>query len=281
MKPLTIQQNTPEWEMLRSEKIGASDIAILMDGSQREIHDLYLNKTTGKKKFKTDAMQRGSDMEGEARNWFNCHISKDRAFEPICALHDSEDWLMASFDGFVANEEGVSSLEIKCPGFIPDKIEQARHYNRWWWQVQAQFAVGGHSDSFVLIYSPERQSYGQIQRDEKAIEKLIEEGRKFYQSVISFNPPFEILPEREDEEMKNSLLEYQNAFSLAKEWEKKAKEAKEKVVSLANNKAFRCGDFVLKKVMRVGMIDYKSIPELRALDLEPYRQKPIEYWDIK
>lgn len=40
------------------------------------------------------------------------------------------------------------------------------------------------------------------------------------------------------------------------------------------------GNFRFEKTIRKGAVDYKSIPELQAIDLEQYRGKEVESWKL-
>src|SRR5439155_36151 len=109
----------------------------------------------------TNAMRRGSEMEGTARDWFE--KTHGISFKRPVGLHDHHDWLLASFDGL--NFELGLSLEIKCPNEVPDVLETWKSYKRYWWQVQAQLAVGGHQKAILLAYSPSKQVEGIVDRD--------------------------------------------------------------------------------------------------------------------
>lgn len=276
MKILDIQQNTPEWEELRRSKIGASDIATLMTGSKAEIYQLYLAKVSGKKKFVTDSMKRGSDMEAEARRWFN--LSKDFAFYPAVCLSDDHDWLMASFDGF--DNTNKMSIEIKCPKDVFEDLKEHPSYKRWWWQVQAQYAVGGHNDAVLLAYDPERQSYMHIERDEKAIERLIKVGEEFYDRMINYDAPEGVIVERDDEPAKAAMAKWRKAYLDRVLAEKEEEVCKQALIDLADGVPFRCQEVSVVRQFRRGAVEYKRIVELKDIDLERYRKPGIEFWKI-
>jgi len=40
------------------------------------------------------------------------------------------------------------------------------------------------------------------------------------------------------------------------------------------------GGFTYKAIERIGTINYKDIPELKDIDLSPYRSKPINIWRL-
>lgn len=273
MRIIDLEQNTPEWEDFRRYHLGASDIAILMNGTASEIQQLYLAKTVGAKKFVTSAMQRGKDMEFLARDWFN---SKGHYFMPVVGVHDTIPWLMASFDGM----DPPNILEIKCPVNMPDSVEQHDNYSRWWWQVQAQLCVSGFEKGFLLAYSPLMQVWSTVDRDEGAIARLIEAGEVFMERVRNYDPPEEEIDNREDYVAQEAIadwVEKKSALHIAEEEEKLARE---RIIDISNDHPFSCNGITVRKVSKVGVIDYKSIPELEGVDLEAYRKKGSSHWRI-
>lgn len=272
MRIIEIEQNTPSWYELRRSKIGASDIATIMTGSKKELHDLYLSKVNGYEKFVTKAMLRGKEMEAEARAWMN--INQDFDFEPIVGISDDHEWLMASFDGF---QDGIS-LEIKCPMRMADSIDEHSNYSKWWWQVQAQYAVGGHNQAILLAYSPEMRIYSTISRDEDAIKKLLKAGKDFYDRVINYDPPEEEIECVEDSMgLAAAWLHAKRAKDIADAHEEAARKA---LIEFANNKTCKVGDVAVRKMTKRGAIEYKQIVELKSVDLEKYRKDAVVYWKI-
>ena len=50
---------------------------------------------------------------------------------------------------------------------------------------------------------------------------------------------------------------------------------------LSSYESSKGGGFVFTKNVRLGNVQYKEIPELKSLDLEPYRGKEIESWKLE
>ena len=276
MKILDIQQNTSEWEELRRSKIGASDIAIIMAGTKGEIYQLYLAKVAGKQKFQTDAMRRGHEMEAEARAWIN--INNDLCCEPIVAVSDEHDWLMASFDGF--DSEKDLSLEIKCPLNVLDSIDEHRNYSKWWWQVQAQYAVGGNRNAILLAYSPGRRVWSFISRDEDDIKQLLKSGKEFYQRVLNYDSPEDEVVEKVDEETVREVEAWKKAHEARIVAEELEELAKGRLIALGNGSSFKAGGVSVTKTFRRGAIEYKQIVQLKDVDLEKYRKGAVEFWRV-
>jgi len=272
MKIINLEQGSPEWIEFRKTKIGASDIGILMTGSPKEVSDLYWEKK-GEEKYVTAAMRRGSDMEADARRWFE--REHDIKVERPVGVHDTHEWLMASFDGL--NFELGLSLEIKCPNQLPDFIEDLNNYKRYYWQVQAQLAVGGHEKGFILAYSESKQVTGIIFRDETAIADLIAKGKWFHDLLESNLPPPEPLIFRDDED----AVEFSEAARTLKaqidNLEEQWKILRDGGIYLAGEISFECNGVKVQKIVPKPSIDYKAALDALApgADLSSFL-KPIK-----
>jgi putative phage-type endonuclease len=117
---LTDAQGTPEWMAARIGKPTASnfDKIVTMDGKpskqrQKYMYQLAAERLTGQKEesFQSAAMQRGIEMEEEARSIYE--ILTGNTVEQVGLCHRDEKCLYgASPDGLVG-EDGL--VEIKCP----------------------------------------------------------------------------------------------------------------------------------------------------------------------
>jgi len=277
MRLLNVEQNTPEWKELRRSKLGASDIAILMAGTDKEIYALYMEKIEGKERFQTESMRRGSDMEAEARRWMEEQLGMK--FERPVGQHDEHEWLIASFDGL--NFEHGVSLEIKCPNVVPEKVEDLFAWKKYYWQVQAQLAVGGHAKAIVLAYGQDKQVQAVIERDDKDIAKLIKQGQWFMGHLENKIPPLYI----ENKETEKALELYERAKTIKPrldEYEAQWKALKEESIQEADGCSFMCNGLKVQKIETKGSIDYKAAVEslLPNADLSKFQKKPTEQWRI-
>lgn len=274
MRIIEIEQNSPQWEEMRRSRIGASDIAIIMTGSKKDVYELYLNKVSGKRSFVTAAMQRGHDMEAEARAWVN--MMQGRDFEPLVAESETHPWLMASFDGW----DELGSLEIKCPKKVEDFLEDHYSFEKWFWQVQAQMAVGGQDQVLIVVYSEQKQVYGYVARDEEAIKKLLKESKAFYDRVANYDPPEDELPERTDAGTLELVARWKEAKEALNNAEAIEEELRQKLVDAAGDTPFKAGGVSVTKAFRKGAIEYKQIVALKDIDLEKYRKGAVAFWKV-
>ena len=185
-------QGTPEWLEFRRTMIMASDSPIIMGVSPWKTPlQLYHEKVDGVVSLKSSSMQRGHDLEDEAREFFEKLTGHFIAPKVII---DTDGWLGASLDGI--NDEGIL-VEIKCvnkkdhemalDGKIPEKYYP---------QLQHQMYVCRLPQMFYFSYSPnhkETWAIVKVKRDIEYIAKLMGKLHKFYQCIVNKTPPDENL----------------------------------------------------------------------------------------
>lgn len=69
--------------------------------------------------------------------------------------------------------------------------------------------------------------------------------------------------------------------SLIKELSSKERSLSISLQSISDHKDYSVGNFVYYKEVKRGSIDYKSIPQLKHIDLEQYRKDDIISWHLK
>jgi hypothetical protein len=216
-------------------------------------------------------------MESEARKWFENETGIQ--FERPVGLHDKHNWLIASFDGI--NFELGLSLEIKCPKEVPDVLESSKSWKRYYWQIQAQLAVGGHEKAILLAYSPTKQVQATITRNNDDIAKLIAQGEWFHNLVITETPP-EYIQKREDAEAQ----EWAEAAKVIKaqmdELEEQWKILREGGIYLAGEMSFECNGVRLVKSGPKSSIDYKAAFEELCpnADVSSFQKKSKPFWKL-
>lgn len=145
---MAVLQGTSEWFDLRRGKVTASRIADIMaktkSGESSASRKNYLmqllcERLTGKteESFQSDAMKRGSELEDEARNWYQ--IDTGEMVEQVCFIdHPLIAMAGASPDGLVGD---TGLIEIKCPNTathldtLKSQQPQAKYYKQMQWQM--------------------------------------------------------------------------------------------------------------------------------------------------
>lgn len=277
MKKLSVEQGSQNWLDLRNNMIGASDAAVIIGISPwKTPNQLWCEKMGLSSPKQTAVMRRGLDLEPMAREKFINMVGYDVL--PIVALHDSTPYMMASFDGL--SESGEVAVEIKCPGsqdhemamdgLIPDKYIP---------QLQHQMEVAGINSMFYFSYSENSCRILEIEKDDKYVQKLLKKEKDFWDCMQNLEAPDLIdrdYIKRDDEEWNQ----------LAKEWieiskiEDRKEEIRTRLIAISGRLNTMGGGIKLSKIPRKGTIDYRSIPEIKNIDLEKYRKNNIETYRI-
>ena len=179
MRLIPHKQRSPEWFQARLGIPTASnfDRLITSTGKPSASADNYINllvaeRVTGAavEVKVTDAMQRGIDLEPEARSFFEFVTGLAVKDAPLC-LHDILD-AGASPDGFIGDDV---LLEIKCPSahthveYLRDGCLPSKYIA----QVQGQLWITGKDKAHFLSYHPDfKPLMVVVPRDEMFIAKL-------------------------------------------------------------------------------------------------------------
>lgn len=272
-------QGSNAWLKFREGKVGASDAPSIIGINPWETKlECWERFVFGKKKKKTAAMQRGNDLESEARGIF-CDLFSSQ-YLPIVVQSKEHPSLIASLDGW----NGTEVLEIKCPnrethlqakrGVIPDYYQC---------QMQHQMMIMGCANAWYCSYDGEKVAIVPLARDEKFIKDLVSSEMAFIRSVIDLVPPEACDRDRVELVDSNAILmaeRYKQLDRLIHELQTEQDLIRKDLIEEATHPRVSIGDLSLSKVVRAGAIDYASIPELKEVDLTKYRKKPVETWRI-
>lgn len=181
-----IDQRSEEWFSLRAGKFTGSRFADLMARTKSGpsavrdnlIATLAVERITGTcvETYSNAAMQRGTELEPEARAAYEAHIG-DLVLEVAWVQHPGLNFVGVSPDGLVG-EDGL--LEVKCPSAMAKHLGALRsgqHAVEYKWQLQGQMFVTGRQWVDAVSYDPRwpadmRLAITRVCRDEKAIEEL-------------------------------------------------------------------------------------------------------------
>ena len=189
---MAVLQGTPEWFEQRRGKVTASRIADLMaktksgysTSRQNYLMQLLCERLTGKVEegYKSTAMQRGNDLEAEARNWYQ--LETGESVEEVSFIdHPEINSAGASPDGLVG-AEGL--IEIKCPNTAThiETLRKKEPIDRYYKQMQWQMAVTGRKWCDFVSFDnrlPDNLAYfcKRIPRDEAVIQEIEQEVQAF------------------------------------------------------------------------------------------------------
>lgn len=286
MKILEIEQRSASWLEMRRSKIGASDCAGVCGKSRyKSQRMLWREKTEGISVPVNPAMQKGIDLEPEARAYFENHFNA--SFPSLVALHDEHDWMMASLDGY--NAEKTTVLEIKVVGKKTfEEAEKGVVPVEYEWQVQHQMCVTGADMALIGFYYKAEDELKAVSiaigRDEVMIIELTEKEEAFYRTnMLGYvEPDISEMDavERRDSAWYTIAMRYTGVKERREALEAEEKQLKEMLIELAGGESCQ-GYGVRATRYRVdGRVDYKKIPQLQDMDLTPYRAPPSFVWRI-
>lgn len=171
-----IEQNTEEWFGLRMGKFTASTFKDIMgaettSGYKNAIANVVYERLTNDRpeSFTNEWMQRGHDLEPQARLWYTLNHSDVSNGGFFCG-----EWVGASPDGLVG-KDGL--IEIKAPKHSThiQYLMNNKLPSIYKWQVQGQLYVTDKKWCDFVSYHPKLPAFIlRVERDEKLIGDLIE-----------------------------------------------------------------------------------------------------------
>lgn len=279
---LHLKQRSPEWHEFRRNHIGASDAPAIMGVSPwKDVKQLYNEKTSMPEISDNSnaAMRRGLQLEPVALALFEDETGY--LMSPSVLVHPYIKFMSASLDGIEL--DGKCIVEIKCPGSEDHKIALDNAVpEKYIPQLQHQMEVCGMDWMYYMSYrSDSDYKIIEVKKDHDYTNNLILKEREFWDRVQRKEPP---------EDRCNKELLNQDWIYLIDEWnqiqnnkqlnERREAEIKEEMLKLANYSPLQVGDLKITKSIRKGNVEYSQIPQLKGVDLEPYRKGSSEYWRI-
>lgn len=191
----TIEQNTDEWFSLRHGKITASNFGTIMANYGNSFGNpalqyamrVAIESKTGRsiETFKNDWMDRGIEMEDEARQTYS-----DMTFTDVLPGG------FAEFERFGASSDGLAGeglIEIKCPKFNThfETIRKGGFDTSYQWQIRGQMWLYDRPWCDFVSYCPDfplnKQLYiFRVTRDMEEEKKLIGRLNEFASKVDEY-----------------------------------------------------------------------------------------------
>lgn len=289
-----MQQSTNNWLQWRHKGIGSSDAPVIMGVSPYKTRlELWKEKIQPQAPVESEGdfiKRKGHALEAKARAQYELETGRLFA-DPICAEKADLPWMRASLDGWFVENGVRRGVEIKYVGqeyfdktnVLPDI--RLDHY----WQMIHQFVVtGAHVIDHVLITdNPMRMKIIVIEPDTELAQELVRAEQDFWELVQTREQPemsdgdFKVMTKPQ---LKRALADYWAAKEEEKRWKEEKETAYEKIKEMLIHPAIRCDQFRILECERVGNVNWKSIPEVKALDekyVDGFRGKPSKYLDIR
>lgn len=175
---LHLQQGSAEWRAFRKTKITATDAPVIMgDNPWTSVKALMKKKISDSEDFLNAKMQRGLDLEPEARELFAIQTGIETWPKVLV-----RDWQMASLDGI--SECGKYIVEIKCPSETFHKMAELgkipKHYFA---QLQHQMYVADVDMMYYYSYDGFDGTTIEVKRNDEYIKTMLEKELEFYNKL--------------------------------------------------------------------------------------------------
>lgn len=271
-----LEPNSFDWEMWRGAGIGGSDAPIIIgDSPYKTALQLWNEKVNGAVQQEKFVFQRGHELEEKARPLFNKKYGMD--MKPAMFQSDSIDYIRASLDGYC--DKGI--WEGKFTG--KENLELVRktqspishHYA----QLQHQLFVSEATCAYYSVYTAKGSNITDMEtvlvlRDEPYIEMLIEQEIIFWKSVLNEKQPVPCADDSvlvTEDKLILALSEYRSIYEQLKVLEETKDLLKKQIFQDITHPKMTYEDMTITQSTTKGRIDYKSIPEVKGVDVDLYR----------
>ena len=273
------------WHNTRRKGIGSSDIASILGISPwKSITDLWKDKTGRGEEFKGNwATERGTRLEPIAREKYEKLVGDK--YPPEAMVSKDNPIFRANFDGI--NHDKKIAIEIKCPGQKAHQMSLLGEVPDYYYcQCQWLLMVCGYTSLFYISWDGQSEDMAIIHVPANAEyqTKMKLAAAAFWTHVETDTPPVE--PKKDGEERSNSdelaiaLAAYHTAKAHRDLFEKDMENCLVKIQSHAVSKITTCGGYKIEWVERKGAVDYAKVPQLKDVDLEPFRKASSKYLKI-
>ena len=273
MNIVRMQQGSPEWREHRLRHRNASETPVVLRVSPWcTPYQLWQHKLELVDQEATLAMRHGSELEPVARAAYERQTG--HVMQPLVVV---EGEYSASLDAMTL--DGGRIAEIKCPVKGRDStlwktVEAGRLPDHYRWQVQHQLMVTKASVADVFVFDGAEGIVLEIAPEPDAWPRIHEAWDEFMGFVAKSEAP--PLTERDtrvrdDPEWLNAAATYLELRAAHDELSAKFDEAKTRLVGLTSHAREQGGGISVTRLFKRGSIDYKRVPELEGVDLEPYR----------
>ena len=271
-------QGSPEWHAHRRTHRNASETAVVLGLSPwLTPYQLWQQKLGLTQPEITPAMLHGTHLEPAARAAYEQLTGV--SVKPL-VLVDGE--YSASLDGFTLAGDRI--VEIKCPvkgrdSTLWKSIAERRLPEHYQAQVQHQLMVSKADVADVFVFLGTEGVIFPVAPDPGSWPRIHEAWDAFMHFVTTKSPPplsKGDVREREDPEWIASAAAYVEANRDADTVAKTLEAAKTRLISLASHTSESGGGVTVTRYWKAGAVEYRKIPELKALDLEQYRGAPRE-----
>lgn len=275
---LKLVQGSAEWHAHRALYRNASESAAVMGASPwMTTYQLWLVRTGRMEVPVTAPMRHGTEMEPKARAAYEAQTGL--IMQPL-VLTDGD--YSASLDGITL--EGDLLLEVKCPykgqsSTLWQSVSVGDVPIYYGIQIQHQLMVSGAATAHLWVFDGAEGLLLDISRDEAVMADIRAAWDGFQPYLDSDTPPpLSDLDTatRDDPVWKLAAVIYLNAKRKAEEATAALEAARDGLVVLASHPSESGAGVTVTRFWKQGNVDYKKVPELKAVSLDQYRGKGRE-----
>ncbi len=287
-----LQQGSDEWKAKRRECITSSDASVLMEVHPRgkTALQLYNDKKNGEETLINSAMQRGMDLEDDARDWYT--VERAMTFCPQVIFSKTNPCFMSSLDGISA--DGKEIIEIKCPGEKNHALISSGNIPKYYYsQCQWHLLVTGFTSITLISYDGFDGVWKEIKRDEEYISLLQERAEEFLEYLQSDIPPpcseKEFINVEADKCAMEKIGRWLTISSQLKTLKQEEDLLKDMICSMGDDGNFTInfeGKPIVRAVRknRTGAVDWEKLCkelEIKQEIIEKYRKESIGFYQLK
>lgn len=283
-------QRSPEWFAARKGRLTASMAGAALGLAPYQSEDdcmraLVRSMHGMSSEFEGNiATEYGTNMESHALVAFEMETGLTTwgaGFVPYA------EWSGASPDRYIGNE---SLLEIKCPFGLRNEtspqfktLEDQPHYYA---QIQLQLFITGRSDCYFWQWSQHGHKLEHVTYDGGWINENLPKLKDFWDRAKAADPADFEGPKRkviDTPEAVKLVAEYDELSEAIENAAARKKDILERLVDLSGQKNAVVSGRNLTLVQRKGSVSYaKALAKYAPdADLEPFRGKPSEGWQLK
>ncbi len=270
---LKLVQGSAEWHAHRRTHRNASETAAVLGLSPfMTAYQLWQIKVELVEPEVTPAMLHGTQLEPQARAAYEALTG--HVMQPL-VLVDGE--YSASLDGVTLAGDRI--VEIKVPfrgreSTLWKTVADGRLPEHYQLQVQHQLHVARAETADVYVFDGTEGLLLKVAPDPSVWPQIHEAWNAFMQCVSDGQPP--ALTDRDtrirdDPEWLSAAAAYLEAKRAADAMAVALDEAKAKLVQFTDHAKEQGGGVSVTRLWKRGNVDYKRVPELAGVDLEPYR----------
>ncbi len=273
-----LHQNTAEWHRWRRQGIGASDAPVIKGETAFKSPRTLWSINTGRMQEASagPAARRGRELERFARRAYERQTGIQ--VEPLCLVHQEFEWMRASLDGL--SFDGSTLLEIKCPLSPRDRLsaQEGRIPSQYYAQLQHQLEVSGAEQAHYWSFHGSDGILVEIRPDKEYAKGLVQAEAAFWRLVKENRWP-ELANEEQDlsadPKWRHAALRYREVRLRLENAASEEHQLRATLECMATARRTYGGGVEVLKSSRKGAVDYAAVPELRGVNLEPYRKPPV------